>query len=54
MAGDGQINDRKATMAEGDAAVTVEPDALAIRTAMIESRSHRIDRRKMAGVRCAG
>src|SRR6266699_1502281 len=50
MAGVGQINDRKAAMAERDAAVAVEPDALAIRPAMSERRSHRIYRRKMAGV----
>src|SRR3981081_3260142 len=54
MTGGGEINDRKATMAESDAAVAVEPDALAIRPAMSERRGHRMDCREMAGVRCAG
>ena len=54
VAGVGQINNREATMAKSDAAVAVEPSATAIRPAMIERRSHRTDRRKMARVRCAG
>lgn len=41
-------------MAKRDAAVAIEPDATTIRPAMMERRSHRIDRRKIAGVRGAG
>ena len=54
MAGVGEVDNCKASMAESDAAIGVEPDALAVRSAMLERRSHRIDCRKMAGVRRAG
>src|SRR6266852_5955372 len=54
MTGVGQINDREATVAKSDAAVAVEPDALAIRPAVSERRSHRTDRRKTAGIRLVG
>src|SRR5882724_885889 len=54
VAGVGQINDRKAAMTESDAALAVEPYALAVRPAMIERRCHRIDRHKMTAICCVG
>jgi hypothetical protein len=51
MAGVGQIDDRKATMAQSHAAA-VEPDTLFVRSAVLERRCHRIDRSKMTGIRC--
>ena len=38
-------------MAEGDAALAVESNAFAVRPAMMQRRKHRLDCRKVTGVR---